>query len=93
MSRSHREGRKFKSCTAHQIGGEYERKISLYEPKNPEEKKEFDLANRHMDMMIESLVKQTNAWHERHSKLGSMDTASLEAVAVAIGKAMGLRGI
>lgn len=66
-------------------------KYGLYEPKNSEEKREFDLANKHMDVMIESLVKQTNNWHERHTVLGSMDTACLEAVAVAIGKAFNLK--
>ena len=66
-------------------------KYALYEPKTQEERKEFIEANVQMDGMIKNFVEQVEKWHSTHIKLGSSDTACLEAVAVAIGRAFSLK--
>ena len=66
-------------------------KYALYEPKTQEAKKEFIEAEIQIDKIIKDFSKQVGLWHGKHFRLGSADTACLEAVAAAIGREFGLK--
>ena len=66
-------------------------KYALFEPETQDQRKEFIEATVQMDTMIKNFVEQTEKWHANHRRLGSADTACLEAVAVEVGRAFSLK--
>lgn len=67
------------------------KKYALYDPKTPEQVQIVDQAEKEMDRLIENFVLQTNKWHEKYVKFGSLDTEAIEAVAISIGRAFHLK--
>ena len=66
-------------------------KYALYEPKTQEQRREVIEASVEMDGMIKNFVEKVGLWHGKHFRIGSVDTACLEAVSVEIGRAFNLK--